>query len=144
MIIGLAQVFHVKQIDQAREHRAELARTSTRATIARMPHPSVNPTAVTPERPAPGAVSEEVTRNIEDFLPPYRVILHNDDVNSMEHVIHALLDSVPELDQARAEEVMMAAHSNGSAEVIRCPLERAELYRDRLESFRLTATLEKA
>jgi ATP-dependent Clp protease adaptor protein ClpS len=59
-------------------------------------------------------------------------------------VIHALLESVPELTQERAEEVMMEAHTNGTAEVIRCPLERAELYRDRLASFHLTATIEKA
>jgi ATP-dependent Clp protease adaptor protein ClpS len=97
---------------------------------------------VTPE--LPGAAPEQVTRSVEDFLPPYRVILHNDDVNSMEHVIHALLESVPELTEERAAEVMMEAHNNGSAEVIRCPLERAELYRDRLESFHLTATIEKA
>ena len=79
-----------------------------------------------------------------DFLPPYAVVLHNDDVNSMDHVVHALLSSVPELTPERAVEVMMTAHTHGQAEVIRCPLERAELYRDGLESHRLTATIERA
>jgi ATP-dependent Clp protease adaptor protein ClpS len=69
-------------------------------------------------------------------------MLHNDDVNDMNHVVHALLTSVPELTPERAAEVMLEAHNHGQAEVIRCPLERAELYRDRLESFGLTATIE--
>jgi ATP-dependent Clp protease adapter protein ClpS len=70
--------------------------------------------------------------------------LHNDDVNEMGHVVRALLVSVPELSPERATEVMLEAHEHGQAEVIRCPLERAELYRDRLESHGLTATIERA
>jgi ATP-dependent Clp protease adaptor protein ClpS len=75
-------------------------------------------------------------------VPPYRLLLHNDDVNDMGHVVRALLESVPELTSERAAEVMLEAHLHGMAEVIRCPLERAELYRDRLQTFGLTATIE--
>ena len=96
---------------------------------------TTQPPAVAPETP---------TRSIEQTLPPYRVILHNDDVNDMGHVVRALLASVPELTRERAAEVMLEAHHHGRAEVIRCPLERAELYRDRLQSFGLTATIERA
>jgi ATP-dependent Clp protease adapter protein ClpS len=39
---------------------------------------------------------------------------------------------------------MIEAHLNGKAHVITCPLERAELYRDRLKSRGLRATIEKA
>jgi ATP-dependent Clp protease adapter protein ClpS len=39
---------------------------------------------------------------------------------------------------------MYEAHNHGQAQVIVCPLERAELYRDRLENHGLTATIEKA
>lgn len=92
----------------------------------------------------PGTESEQATRTVADYLPPHAVVLHNDDVNSMDHVVHALLASVPELTMERAVEAMMTAHTHGKAEVIRCPLERAELYRDRLESHRLTATIERA
>ena len=101
-------------------------------------------TRAEPRAVVPGAGSEQATRSVADFLPPYAVVLHNDDVNSMDHVVHALLASVPELTTERAVEVMIAAHTHGHAEVIRCPLERAELYRDRLESHRLTATIERA
>ena len=38
----------------------------------------------------------------------------------------------------------MEAHNHGRAVVIVCPLELAELYRDRLQSKGLTATIEKA
>jgi ATP-dependent Clp protease adaptor protein ClpS len=99
----------------------------------------VRPLAVTP-----GTTVTPGTRSLAETLPPYRVILHNDDVNDMGHVVHALLTSVPELTPERAAEVMLEAHNHGQAEVIRCPLERAELYRDRLESFSLTATIEPA
>lgn len=92
---------------------------------------------------APGTGVRERTRSIAETLPPYRVMLHNDDVNEMLHVIHALLESVPELTAERAAEIMLEAHHHGQAEVIRCPLERAELYRDRLKTFGLIATIER-
>lgn len=93
----------------------------------------------------PGApVTEPRTRSLPETLPPYVVVLHNDDVNTMDHVVRALLASVPELDVYRAIEVMLTAHEHGRADVITCPLERAELYRDRLESHGLTATIERA
>lgn len=89
-------------------------------------------------------VREAETRSLEETLPPYVVVLHNDDHNSMDHVVYALLVSVPELDVERAVEVMLAAHNHGQADVVTCPLERAELYRDRLEGHGLTATIRKA
>ena len=80
----------------------------------------------------------------QEVLPPWSVILHNDDVNTMDHVVHALLKSVPSLGQVQANKIMLEAHTRGSARVTTCPLELAELYRDRLESFGLTATIEQA
>ena len=43
-----------------------------------------------------------------------------------------------------ATAIMLEAHLRGRADVIACPLERAELYRDRLKSHGLTATIEQA
>jgi ATP-dependent Clp protease adaptor protein ClpS len=91
----------------------------------------------------------DVTRTTREeervaILPPYSVILHNDDVNEMNYVVQSLLMCVPELDSGHAAEIMIEAHLNGKAHVITCPLERAELYRDRLQSRGLTATIEKA
>ncbi|HRC61836.1 MAG: ATP-dependent Clp protease adaptor ClpS [Dehalococcoidia bacterium] len=89
-------------------------------------------------------VAAPTHRSLTETLPPYRVILHNDDVNDMLHVVRALLSSIPELTPERAIEVMLRAHQFGEAEAIQCPLERAELYRDRLQSHGLTATIERA
>ena len=78
------------------------------------------------------------------LLPPYRVILHNDDHNSMDHVVLSLMRSVPSLTVEDAAEIMLQAHNHGQATVIECPKEAAEHYRDRLESCGLTATIEPA
>ena len=75
-------------------------------------------------------------------LPPWIVILHNDDHNSMDHVVKSLLDSVPALTPDEAVEIMYTAHNHGQAAVTTCPKETAELYRDRLESCGLTSTIE--
>jgi ATP-dependent Clp protease adaptor protein ClpS len=80
----------------------------------------------------------------EVVLPPWAVILHNDDHNEMLYVISCLLKSVPGLGTRRAAQIMLEAHNHGRARVTTCPLELAELYRDRLEGFGLTATIEKA
>ena len=76
-------------------------------------------------------------------LPPYKVILHNDDHNQMDHVVQSLRKSVPGMSLAKAAAIMWEAHTAGKAIVIACPLELAELYQQRLQSFGLTATIEK-
>jgi ATP-dependent Clp protease adaptor protein ClpS len=93
---------------------------------------------------APDVVTRGSEREQAAILPPYAVILHNDDVNDMYYVVRSLIMCVPELSAEDAGEVMLQAHLNGKACVIACPLERAELYRDRLQSRGLTATVERA
>ncbi len=88
--------------------------------------------------------TERRSRTIEEILPPHAVILFNDDVHAMEFVVLALLKSVPSLTPERAAEIMFEAHNAGRAVVIVCPLETAELYRDRLQSFGLGASVEPA
>lgn len=78
------------------------------------------------------------------ILPPWSVILHNDDHNEMVYVVQSLVKSVPNLGTTRAVRIMLEAHNHGRALVTTCPLELAELYRDRLEGFGLTATIESA
>ncbi len=82
--------------------------------------------------------------SLKKLVPPWRVVLHNDDHNTMDHVVRALLASVPSLTVEEAVEIMLTAHNHGEATVTECPKETAELYRDRLESFGLTATIEPA
>ena len=84
------------------------------------------------------------TERKEAVLPPWSVILHNDDHNEMLYVVRSLMKSVPNLGATRATQIMLEAHKKGKAVVTTCPLELAELYRERLESRGLTATIEKA
>lgn len=98
----------------------------------------------TPARPGTPVVEpvQEERTGVESVRRA-TVVLHNDDVNGMDDVVHALLASVPELSVERAVEVMLTAHHHGQADVLTCPLERAELYRDRLASHDLTATIRR-
>jgi len=76
--------------------------------------------------------------------PQYRVILHNDDTNTMDHVVNTLLRVIPRLTTQAAHEIMMEAHASGLALVITCAFEHAEFYRDGLRSAGLAATIELA
>lgn len=85
---------------------------------------------------------EELRRLRAQILPPYKVILFNDDYNEMDYVVAALLQSVNGLTPQEAEHIMLTAHLTGSAIVIICPKETAEYYQERLLSYGLTATIE--
>ncbi|MGE5597020.1 MAG: ATP-dependent Clp protease adaptor ClpS [Hyphomicrobiales bacterium] len=81
---------------------------------------------------------------LQKLVPPWRVVLHNDDHNTMDHVVRSLLRCVPSLTPEEAVAIMFTAHEHGEATVIECPKEAAEHYRDRLESCGLTSTIEPA
>lgn len=85
---------------------------------------------------------EELTSQRAKLLPPYKVILHNDDYNDMDYVVFALLKAINNLTQTEAESIMLTAHLFGHAVAAVCPKEIAELYQERLLSFGLTATIE--
>ena len=89
----------------------------------------------------PGTAQSDV---VSDLLPGWTVVLHNDDYNTMAYVVTCLLNTVRVLSEERAIEIMYEAHTRGRANVITCPLETAEFYRDRLEALVLTATIERA
>ena len=87
---------------------------------------------------------ERLERSLTEHVRRYAVILHNDEVNSMDHVVDVLLKSIPTLSEEDAVRVMMDAHTAVRAGVTICPLETAEFYRDRLQSFSLGASIESA
>jgi ATP-dependent Clp protease adaptor protein ClpS len=93
---------------------------------------------------APGTRVESYEDTLTRLIPPYRVVLHNDDHNSMDHVVRSLMRCVQSLTVERAAEIMLEAHNHGQATVIVCPKEAAEHYRGKLESCGLTATIEPA
>jgi ATP-dependent Clp protease adaptor protein ClpS len=86
--------------------------------------------------------TEEAIRLRSKLLPPYKVILFNDDYNEMLYVVAVLLHTVNNLTQQEAEHIMLTAHLTGSAVVVVCPKECAEFYQERLLSYGLAATIE--
>lgn len=79
---------------------------------------------------------------VRKIAPRYRVLLHNDDFNSMEYVVQVLMTTVPSLTQPQAVDIMMEAHTNGLALVITCAQEPAEFYCETLKNHGLTSTIE--
>ncbi len=76
-------------------------------------------------------------------LPPYNVLLHNDDVNTVEHVIQSIL-RITTLKQQDAMLRTIEAHDTGVALLLTTHRERAELYVEQFTSTKLTVTAEPA
>jgi ATP-dependent Clp protease adaptor protein ClpS len=84
---------------------------------------------------------EEMTEQETRMLPPYRVILHNDDVSTFEHVIQTILKLTP-LKEPEAVARTIEAHESGSSVLLVTHKERAELYVEQFASRGLTTTCE--
>jgi len=76
-------------------------------------------------------------------LPPYKVLLHNDDHNAMDHVVESIFALTP-LKEYEAIRKMYEAHQRGLTLLLTTHKERAELYRDQFKSKGLTVTIEPA
>ena len=76
-------------------------------------------------------------------LPPYHVLLHNDDVNTVEHVIQSIL-LITTLTPQDALLRTIEAHDTGVALLLTTHRERAELYVEQFTSTKLTVTAEPA
>lgn len=94
-------------------------------------------TAVAPEKkPAPPQKKPKK-------LPPFKVLLHNDDVNTFEHVIASIL-KLTTLEPQQAILRTLEAHELGVALLLVTHLERAELYQEQFATFQITTTIEPA
>ncbi len=89
-----------------------------------------------------GTIEQSSTSTIRKPAPRYRVLLHNDDFNSMEYVVQTLMTTVAGITQPQAVNIMMEAHTNGMALVITCALEHAEFYCETLKTHGLSSTIE--
>jgi ATP-dependent Clp protease adaptor protein ClpS len=70
-------------------------------------------------------------------VPPYNVILENDDHHSMEFVVEVLCKALG-CDVDRAVEYMLQAHHTGRAVVWTAPREVAELKAEQIKTFHET------
>ncbi|MEO1400109.1 MAG: ATP-dependent Clp protease adapter ClpS [Cyanobacteria bacterium J06635_1] len=92
--------------------------------------------------PSIGTIEKPATGTVRKLAPRYRVLLHNDDYNTMEYVVESLVKTVPSLTIPQAVDIMMQAHNAGTALVITCALEHAEFYCESLCEKGLTSTIE--
>ena len=74
-------------------------------------------------------------------LPPYKVILHNDDVNEVGHVVQTII-TLTTLNTQDAQERTLEAHTQGQSLLLVTHKERAELYLEQFQSAKLTVTIE--
>ena len=83
----------------------------------------------------------EETQTITKSPRPYKVILHNDDVNDMVHVVETIV-MLTRLTLEQAYTKMIEAHDTGLTVLLICHKERAELYEEQFHSCNLTVTIE--
>lgn len=109
--------------------------------------PPVPQPAAQPEKPGAAVAEPPAKREVKpapprvDELPKFKVLLHNDDVNSFEHVIETIVTLTPHpLNMAR--KLTLEAHLRGLSLLLVTHKERAELYRDQFHSRQLTVSIE--
>ncbi len=76
-------------------------------------------------------------------LPPWRVLLHNDDKNTFEHVTGTIVELTP-LKEQEAKVRVVEAHKTGVSLLLVTHKERAELYQEQFKSKSLIVTIEPA
>jgi ATP-dependent Clp protease adaptor protein ClpS len=111
---------------------------SLRASLAERPVATETPG----RSPGGAAVIEKETQQVRKPAPRYRVLLHNDPVNTMEYVVTTLRQVVPSLSEQDAIAVMLEAHNTGVGLVIVCDIEPAEFYSETLKAKGLSSTIE--
>lgn len=86
-----------------------------------------------PEAPVLEPLTEPVVSEATELCPPWKVILHDDQVTTQEFVVWLLVGlfgkAFPD-----AVELMLEVHEEGAAVVTVCARERAELYVEQVHS----------
>lgn len=96
-----------------------------------MTHATIRPDSTV--RPAPRPISA---------LPQWNVLLHDDDINTVEFVAKTLV-SLTNLAARDAFATTIEVHEQGVAVILTTHREHAELVQEQLTSCRLTATIER-
>ena len=104
-----------------------------------MPFPAP---ALSSSSPGGAAVLEKAPEKLRKPQRRYKVLLHNDPVNTMDYVVTTLRQVVPSLSEQDAIAVMLEAHNTGVGLVIVCDIEPAEFYCETLKAKGLTSTIE--
>jgi ATP-dependent Clp protease adaptor protein ClpS len=104
--------------------------------------PAAAPPASSPSKPGT-ALKEKTKPRPPQMLPPWKVLLHNDDTNTMEFVVLTVMQLTP-LKEQDAINRTVEAHKTGVSLLLVTHKERAELFKDQFESKGLTVTIEPA
>lgn len=92
----------------------------------RDPNVEIRLSASQPDGPSPGVAAPVVEPTVRVRLAPrYKVFVHNDDITPMWFVTR-ILQGIFGLEEQRAEQVMLEAHTHGVAFVVALSLEQAE------------------
>ena len=75
------------------------------------------------------------------MLPPWKVLLHNDDKNDILYVVDTIVELTP-LNKQDAEIRTVEAHQSGLSLLLTTHKERAELYQEQFTSKGLVVTIE--
>lgn len=87
-------------------------------------------------RPKPVPVTQT------DQMPPWKIILHNDDVNTAEYVVNKVQE-ITKLDEKDAVRKVLEANKEGLALLLTTHKEKAELLVEMFESCKIDVTMEK-
>jgi ATP-dependent Clp protease adaptor protein ClpS len=101
--------------------------------------PGAGSTATKPKR----ARKRSPLRRPPQPLPPWKVLLHNDDKNTRDYVV-ATITQLTSLNEQDAEQRMVEADKTGLALLLTTHKERAELYQEQFTSKGLIVTIEPA
>ena len=87
------------------------------------------------------AVKSRPQRPKVDRLPPWRVLLHNDEINDMGYVVATVMQ-LARLNEHMAIVCMMEAHKTGISLLLTTHREHAELLHEQFASKQLKVTIE--
>lgn len=79
--------------------------------------------------------------NVEQ-MPPYKIILHNDEINTAEYVVNKVQE-ITKLEEEIAAKRVLEAHQHGKATLLATHKEKAELLVEMFESCKIIVTMEK-
>ena len=107
--------------------------------------------AAEPGKDAPGSTATKPKRALKrsprrkppQLLPPWKVLLHNDDKNSQDYVVSTIMQ-LTSLNEPDAQLRMKEADKTGVALLLTTHKERAELYQEQFTSKGLVVTIEPA
>jgi ATP-dependent Clp protease adaptor protein ClpS len=90
-----------------------------------------------------GKVRKAPKKRPPEMLPPWKVLLHNDDKNDIFFVIRTVVELTP-LNEDAAKQRTEEANDTGLSLLLVTHKERAELYQEQFQSKGLTVTIEPA